>query len=647
MKVQAKNSQSIGAIIEVAGATLSPGLPGPPAGLCVAAFTGGTATLSWSAPSDGGGVPAQRYQVSVQSTGSGSAGAGRITVPYNTTIAGSSRQYTFIGLLASTKYCADVAVVTAIGVGTSGVCFTTAPPSAPSAVVQLQVLSVMSGAATISWVAPVDNGGAPIESYHVQIATKSSYTQVGTGALAMKPAVLAPPTTIYGLLAGTPYVVVVAASNAVAGGEITQISVTTANVSTAHAPQAAFVLVSDTGLATVHWQPPQDDGSSLITSFVVRSSDSVRGNITRVLEGTATSFEDTPSSSVVRVWYAVWAVTRVGSGTSSPDVEAVFAHDAAGIPVLRVSRFSSSSATLSWTIPPAPPATYSTLKGFKFHSNVGYFYGYLRASEPRSLVLLGLPPSSLVNAYIQCAYLEGDYFWSKSPSFTTAADDSHAVYADSAGTVTTGAYADSSTSVHKFMPAIIGISGIVFSFSSFDVECDNDYVAIYDAARPASPVFKGGCKRDPFSVTVASTTYVVLQITSDASVHRDGLVFNYTALPSTVPVRGDIPAGESAAPVVAGLLCSGAGVPVLSGACICNPSAVGEACAAPSVACPGSPLCRGNSSIVVVVSMAGDDAGNGSFPTKPLATLNKAFSVAPSGATVAVVSCVTAHASCA
>jgi hypothetical protein len=562
-----------------------------------------------------------------------------ITGPFAT---GSAVTYKLAGLTASSGYCADVQAVTSVGAATAHVCFTTKPPSRPSVVVQLQS-SVTSGAATITWQVPVDNGGAPILSYQVQTASYASFTQDGTAALIEQPAVTDTTSTIYGLHAGTKYIVMVAAVSAVAAsGDVEQISVTTLDVSVSHAPEEVFVTVSDAGSVTVQWQPPRDNGGAPIISFVLRSSDSVRGNLTYALKATVTSFEDTPRFGAYRVSYAALAVTRVGNGTVSRAVEAVFSR-AVGVPTVRLSLYTYNSASVSWTAPLAPEGKILVGYFVSASSGAAVIGQAVLAASRNSFELSGLKPSSNVLVSVYCDYSGGvRYMTPGTVNFTTTSDALHSVYAAQAGSVITGPYADSSTAYYMFKPT--GISGITFSLSSFDVECDNDYVSIYDAARPSKPVFRGGCKRAPFSVTVMSTTYVIVQLTSDATVHGNGLVFNYTARPSALSTLSDAPAGASGAPVVLGHVCSGAGIPVASGQCSCNENFVGEACATPLVVCPGSPLCSVNSSTTLAVSAAGDDTGNGvlSFGTnvgaKPLATLQKAFSAAASGATVAVVS---------
>ncbi len=207
----------------VTSGAVTPGLPGAPSG--VSAVPGnGQASVSWVAPAAPGATSLTGYTVTpyIGST------------PQTSTLSwGSGTSAVVTGLSNGTAYTFSVVATNAYASGpsaTSGSIVPTAvAPSAP------QGVSATAGnaQASVTWLAPVSNGGTAITSY-----TVTPYI----GSTAQTPTVAASsPATISGLTNGTAYTFAVTASNAIGMGP----SASSLVVLPGSPPVLAAVTVSD------------------------------------------------------------------------------------------------------------------------------------------------------------------------------------------------------------------------------------------------------------------------------------------------------------------------------------------------------------------------------------------------------------------
>jgi len=205
--VTARNAAGTGAA-SVASAPATPRtVPGGPS--AVTAVTGSwSATVTWTAPGSNGGAAITGYTVTASPGGASAATTG-------------ATSGTVTGLTNGVAYTFTVTARNAAGTGAASVA--SAPviprtvPSAPSAV------KVTGGnkVATVTWTAPVSNGGAAVTGYTVT-ANPSGRTATTTGAIS---------AVVTGLANGTTYTFTVIARN-VAGS------------SAASAPSAAVRLAT-------------------------------------------------------------------------------------------------------------------------------------------------------------------------------------------------------------------------------------------------------------------------------------------------------------------------------------------------------------------------------------------------------------------
>lgn len=175
-----------------------------------------------------------------------------------------------------------------------------AAPGAPTGV----LLSVRGSVATVTWVAPEQDGGAPITGY---VATSSDGTltcsSVPTSELIQTCA--AP-----GAQAGVPYSFTVVASNAAGAGPASAPSRPSSSSARASAPRTPGVRVAGTS-ATLTWKRPASLGGLPLLRYVVTASSGSRTCTTITLSCTIDGLEYS-----TRYRFQIRAVN--GRGASAP-----------------------------------------------------------------------------------------------------------------------------------------------------------------------------------------------------------------------------------------------------------------------------------------------------------------------------------------
>ena len=203
-----------------------PTAPAAPTGVSAAA-SNGQATVSWTAPANGG-APIASYTITPY------AGTTALTP---TTIVGSppATTTTMTGLTNGTAYTFTVSATNSVGTGPASApsnSVTPTPPTPPGPPTAVTVIGG-NGQATVSWTAPGD-GGSPITAY-----TVTPYV----GATAQAPTTITgtPPATtltVTGLSNGTAYTFTVTAANTLGSGAASSPS---NSITPAAAPPVAFV----------------------------------------------------------------------------------------------------------------------------------------------------------------------------------------------------------------------------------------------------------------------------------------------------------------------------------------------------------------------------------------------------------------------
>jgi hypothetical protein len=221
-------------------------VPDPPTGVTAIAENA-QATVSFVAPVSDGGAAITSYTVT--------------SSPGGFTATGSASPITVTGLTNGTAYTFTVTATNSFGTG---------PASSPSAAVTpgftpgapTSVTAVAGNAqATVSFTAPVSDGGAAITSYTVT-SSPGGFTATGGAS----------PITVTGLTNGTAYTFTVSATNSAGTGPQSDPSSPVTPATVPSAPTAVAAVATGNGQATVGFTASSDNGGSAIISYTVTSS---------------------------------------------------------------------------------------------------------------------------------------------------------------------------------------------------------------------------------------------------------------------------------------------------------------------------------------------------------------------------------------
>ncbi|MBN2360756.1 MAG: VCBS repeat-containing protein [Deltaproteobacteria bacterium] len=253
------------------------------------------ATVSWSAPlDDGGGVA--RYTVVVVQTGA------------EHEVDGGTLSLVVSGLNNGTSYTFTVRAGNAAGEG---------PSSAPSASVTPSrvpdpptevVAEPRNAAASVRWTAPLDNGGAPLQSYTVTSSPGGIERTVSAGSTS---------TTLSGLTNGTEYTCTVVATNVRGPSAASEPSNPVTPGLPPDAPQNALATPGD-ALIDVTWEAPLTDNGYPVLSYRVVAGTRSTVTAADVFSASFTGLQNGQSYSVT-----VYARSIIGEGPGSPPIAVI------------------------------------------------------------------------------------------------------------------------------------------------------------------------------------------------------------------------------------------------------------------------------------------------------------------------------------
>lgn len=267
------------------------------------------AYLSWSVPSSDGGASVSSYKVYRGLSPSGDKLASLLA-----TVSGSTPSYEDTTPENGTTYYYEVVAINKLGASTASneVAVTPDPgvklypPGPPTSV----TASNPPGSVHLTWNPPVDDGGAPVNSYTIYRGTTpggQAETPIATGVTGTSF------DDVLNIVAGTTYFYVVTASNVVGEGSP---SAEVSAVVEAGVPGRPILsgTLSD-GIVTLSWSEPPDGGSPILKYVLLRNAVKLAGNI----PPSQTTF-DTPVISGETNVYQVKAVNAIGSGPLSNKV---------------------------------------------------------------------------------------------------------------------------------------------------------------------------------------------------------------------------------------------------------------------------------------------------------------------------------------
>ncbi|MHC1709867.1 MAG: right-handed parallel beta-helix repeat-containing protein [Methanomassiliicoccales archaeon] len=341
-------------------------VPGVPTGMTVAAGLH-SFQLSWTAPADDGGSAILGYTIW--------RGVSPMTLVVIDTI-GTNTAYTDLLVGDNETWYYAVAAFNQAGDGEiSGIVGNT---TFGYASVPLNVATQFGDRnVTVSWDAPLDDGGTPITGYVIEFGVYPMFDFAFPGASDRS-------WTITGLTNGLEYSFRVLADNVVLTGyyDIGAAWSSPAYDTPATVPDAPEELeaTTATGEVRLSWLLPADDGGSAPILYNVFRME-LGGTWASIGNSTSLMFED-PTVSVGAVYfYRVSAVNKAGEGNVSEPVRAV-----PGLPSPPMNLTASNSAgkvQLNWTAPADDGG--SALQGYKIYRDGGSGFAYLGLVGPGSL----------------------------------------------------------------------------------------------------------------------------------------------------------------------------------------------------------------------------------------------------------------------
>lgn len=323
--------------------------------------------LSWTAPATTGGDAVTNYLIDA-TTDAGENWTQVASVGSNST----SKNIT--GLTNGVGYQFRVKAVNKAGTGSpSSTSATVTPATAP------QPPTSVSGTrgdqqVSLTWTAPVNNGGAAITNYLVHYSTNGGSTwadPISTGSSTAS-------YTVTGLTNGTSYVFEVAAVNT-ADPSTSAYSDPSAGVRPAALPGAPTDVAGVSGNASValSWAAPSADGGETITDYAIYFSSNSGTDWTPVTKSasTSTTYTVTGLTNGTSYIFRVASVNVVGESTPSASSSAIVPATAPGQPTNVVGTTQNQAVDLSWTAPASDGGSAITGYRIQYTQNPDSFSG--------------------------------------------------------------------------------------------------------------------------------------------------------------------------------------------------------------------------------------------------------------------------------
>jgi fibronectin type 3 domain-containing protein len=346
----------------------------------------GQLTVSWNPPTTDGGTAVTGYRIY--------RGTSATTLTALTDVIGSARSFTDSGLGAGTTRFYAIAALNAVGEGTQ---------SAASAATTFNVASAPAnpnaasgpntGQITLTWSAPVSNGGSAITGYRI-------YRGTASGALTPLTDVTASVTsfTDSGLGNNARRFYAISAINVAGEGARTS-ELTATTFGTPLAPTSFSVTAgANAGEITLQWAAPSSDGGNAISAYhVYRGTTNTALSFIADLAGSARSFTDSSLPENSQRFYAVSASNSVGEGPRTAVTSATtFARPSVPQNVTATAGPANGQITVGWAVPATNGGTAVT--GYRIYR--GTTSGSLLAvadvaATARSFTDTGLPENTL------------------------------------------------------------------------------------------------------------------------------------------------------------------------------------------------------------------------------------------------------------
>ena len=308
--------------------------PSPPTSVYATANVGGTATVSWTDPSDNGSSITNYTVIPSPACPTCST----LNVP------GANATSTSItGLIPGTSYIFTVTATNANGTSDpSAPSASITAPSTPYAPTQVTAVGNVNQSVTVSWTVPASSG-SPITGYQVTPSPACS----GCAGLVVSGASTSS-ATITGLTVGASYTFTVSATNALGTGPASLPSNSVIVPTTPGAPTGVFGTSFANSQSVVSWTAPASTGGLPISTYNVTSSPGNKTCSTSTVSCTVTGLTDGTSYT-----FTVTATNALGTGPASAASPAATPSTTPGAPTIGTATSGNGSATVNFTAPAA------------------------------------------------------------------------------------------------------------------------------------------------------------------------------------------------------------------------------------------------------------------------------------------------------
>jgi subtilisin family serine protease len=329
--------------------------PAAPGSLTGAGFNQ-SVRLTWAAPSFNGGEAITDYVVEYATTATGS------NTPVWTTFAdgvSTATSATVVGLTNGLQYQFRVSAVNAVGRGAASSSITVAPvfvgaPGAPRSLTAVPGRLKLS----LSWSAPLSNGGLTITDYAIETSTDSGATWTR-----FADSVTTATSVTLTVVGNVTYQVRVRAINSAGLGEASNIATATPTANSGPSVVRNVVATATLLGASVSWATPLDNGGGAITEYVVDyTTDGENFTGTRRVSAYARSTVFTGLAGGVQHTIRVRAMNLFGTGADGTAVVTPIAPTVPTAPRSLAVTVNYNSASLYWSTPIATGG--STILGY-------------------------------------------------------------------------------------------------------------------------------------------------------------------------------------------------------------------------------------------------------------------------------------------
>lgn len=341
-RVTAKNNAGNGSASSTTSAIVPRTMPS--AAQSVAGTSGNAqVALTWSAPVSNGGAAVTDYEIQYSSDGTN-------WTTFSDSVS-TTASVTVTGLTNGAAYTFRVAAINGAGTGSYSTAsssitpFTT--PGTPTSVTPTRG----NGQVSLSWTAPVSNGGSAIIQYRVQFAAEGG-DDYSTWSSAVSTLSTSTSYVVTGLTNGMSYKFRVVATNAAGNGSYSVASSAVIPFTTSGAP-TSIVTTNGVSQVALSWTAPTSTGGDSITDYVIQHSSNSGSTWTTFSDSVSTSTSATVTGLTNGTAYVfrVAAVNAAGAGTYSSASASAMPRTTSDAPSSAVATAGNGQVSLSWTVP--------------------------------------------------------------------------------------------------------------------------------------------------------------------------------------------------------------------------------------------------------------------------------------------------------